>query len=55
MKSSEADMSKRGIIISRAVVLVIGAVLTALGILRGELAEIMQKGATICLECIGIG
>jgi len=48
-------MSKRGIIITRAAVLALGITFITLGILRNEPAEIMQKGTTICLECIGIG
>jgi hypothetical protein len=48
-------MSKHRIIIIRTAVLVAGTACIALGILRGELSEIMQKGITICLECIGIG
>jgi len=41
--------------ISRFAFLSLGIILIALGIWRGELVEIMQKGAVICLECIGIG
>jgi hypothetical protein len=41
--------------VARFALLALGIVFIILGILRGELAEIMQKGATICLECIGIG
>jgi hypothetical protein len=41
--------------IARFAFLTLGIVLIILGIWRGELAEILQKGAVICLECIGIG
>jgi hypothetical protein len=40
---------------ARITILALGIILAALGIWRGELAEIGQKGAVICLECIGIG
>ncbi|MCL2637368.1 MAG: hypothetical protein FWD48_03265 [Oscillospiraceae bacterium] len=43
------------IMILRALLLTFGVILIALGILRGELDTILQKGAVICLECIGIG
>lgn len=33
----------------------IGAVFLAAGILRGEQGIILQKAIRICLECIGIG
>jgi hypothetical protein len=45
-------MKKRMI---QIIFLVGGVVLAGLGIFRGELAEILRKGATVCLECIGIG
>jgi uncharacterized membrane protein YiaA len=48
-------VSKRAIIITRTVVLAVGAVLLVLGVWRGELIDIMEKGTAICLECIGIG
>jgi hypothetical protein len=48
-------MSKRAIFVIRAAVFLLGAALITLGIFRDELTEIMQKGAVICLECIGIG
>ena len=39
----------------RAVVLFVGVVLIVLGVMRGELTEIVRKAAVVCLECIGIG
>lgn len=36
-------------------VLALGAVLTALGVYRGEVDTVLRKAVRICLECIGIG
>lgn len=32
-----------------------GIVLTAIGILRGQPAQVMAKAIRICMECVGIG
>ncbi|MCL1877600.1 MAG: thioredoxin [Defluviitaleaceae bacterium] len=32
-----------------------GVILIALGVLRGEIAEIFEKGAVVCMQCIGLG
>ena len=39
----------------RAVLIIFGAVLIALGVLREEPSEILRKATVVCLECIGIG
>lgn len=41
--------------ILRAVMLVLGAVFTVLGILRSEHLEVLEKAVRICLDCMGIG
>ena len=33
----------------------VGALMMALGIYKGEMAEVFAKAIRICLECIGIG
>jgi hypothetical protein len=39
----------------RISVLLVGIGLTAMGIYRGEVGEILGKAVRICLECIGVG
>lgn len=34
---------------------VVGAVMMAYGISRGEMAVVLTKATNICMECIGIG
>lgn len=35
--------------------LALGAVLTALGVARGEVMVVLTKAIRICWECVGIG
>lgn len=37
------------------VVAVLGLVMMAYGISRGEMAVVFKKAVNICMECIGIG
>ena len=48
-------MSGRKLWIVRAAVLAVSASVIALGVARGEHLEVLQKGAAVCLECIGLG
>ena len=41
--------------ILRTAVLVIALVLIVLGILNGGLEDVLDKGAAICTECVGLG
>ena len=36
-------------------VVVLGAALLGLGLLRGELPHLFNRGINLCLACIGIG
>lgn len=37
------------------IVLLIGSLMTVLGIARGELSTVLNKAINLCLECVGIG
>ncbi|MCR5615657.1 MAG: thioredoxin [Saccharofermentans sp.] len=36
-------------------ILVLGILLIAAGLFRGELDVILKKAAVVCMECIGLG
>ncbi len=40
---------------SGVILALIGLILMAVGIGRGEMAVVLKKAINICLECIGIG
>lgn len=48
-------MKDRTVLAIRYGLLVLAAVLTAIGLLKEEHLEVIQKAVKICLECIGIG
>lgn len=37
------------------ILLLVGGIFVAIGVLRGENDTVLTKAANICLECIGIG
>lgn len=48
-------MKCKGVLWMRRGLLGLAAALTAVGLLREEHLEVMEKAVRICLECIGIG
>ncbi len=38
-----------------AILLVTAACLILLGLVRGEVTTVLDKGTNLCLECVGIG
>ncbi|MGI6544959.1 MAG: CD1871A family CXXC motif-containing protein [Fastidiosipilaceae bacterium] len=38
-----------------ALVFAVGALLIVLGVLNGDIVQLLRKATKICLECIGIG
>lgn len=46
---------KSGRKIAGIIILVLGFVMIAAGIFRGEALTVLNKATKICLECIGIG
>ncbi len=48
-------LKKRTVLWTRYGLLGLAAALAAVGVLRGEYLEVLQKAVRICLECIGIG
>lgn len=39
----------------RCTIIVVAILFIAIGIMRGENSEVLQKATNICLQCIGIG
>lgn len=48
-------MKSKAVIAARYGLLALGVLFLALGLLRGEQIDVLQKAVRICLECIGIG
>ena len=48
-------MSKKYKKLIPACLIAAGIVMLIVGIVRGEMATVFSKAATVCLECIGIG
>ena len=54
LKTKGTLMNKAKKLIIPSAIFAAGLALAILGIMRGELREIMQKAVVVCLECIGI-
>lgn len=48
-------MKSKSVLLARYGLLGLAAALIAVGLLKQEHLEVMQKAVKICLECIGIG
>ena len=48
-------MKNKSVLFTRYSLLGLAVVLIAVGLLKQEHIEVMQKAVKICLECIGIG
>ena len=48
-------MKNKSVLFTRYGLLGLAVVLIAVGLLKQEHLEVMQKAVKICLECIGIG
>ncbi len=40
---------------ARLIILVAAAAFVVIGVMRGEVGEVLKKSIRVCLECIGIG
>ncbi len=40
---------------TRVLILVAAAAFVVIGVMRGEVGEVLKKSIRVCLECIGIG
>jgi hypothetical protein len=52
-EARRSQTSRRDII--RAALIALAVLFILIGGFRGEIKTVLQKGASICLECIGIG